>query len=224
MRPNNPIAGLTNGWDSAHHVREPLVVLVGQWSSMPEDHDALETGGLSFLRCPIDARQLKMEIAKRHPTWLLVGHGPDEVTIRTLVHSGQAMSPDLLLAMLGPTDDLRRCERWMRRGCIVYLADDADADRMDTVLTVAGELRITIVDRIFRDTARARLVPPVGSLTRREEEVLQLMCVGLRNSDIAHTLSLSENTVEFHVSRLLAKLGARNRVEAVDRALSLGLS
>lgn len=225
MRPNIPIAGLTNGWDGAlAEAHEPLVVLIGQWSSMPAEQKTLDARGLCFHRCLPDARQLKKQIAELHPTWLLIGRGPDEVTIRTLVHAGQAMSPDLQLAMLGSTEDLRRCERWMRRGCIVYLPADADADRVAAVLTVAGELKITIVDRIFRDAARARLVPPAGNLTRREEEVLQLMCVGLRNLDIAQTLHLTENTVEFHVSRLLAKLGARNRVEAVDRALSLGLS
>jgi DNA-binding NarL/FixJ family response regulator len=226
MRPNTPIVGVTNGGggSAVTRLRRPLVVLVGLWPSMPAGLDILRARGLLIQRCPPDVRSLKELIASLHPTWLLIGQGPDEVTIRTLVHSGQAMDPDLQLAMLGPIDDLRRCDRWMRRGCSVYLASDADADRVAAVLTVAGELKITIVDRVFRDAARARLVPPAGNLTRREEEVLQLMCVGLRNSDIAQTLHLTENTVEFHVSRLLAKLGARNRVEAVDRALSLGLS
>ena len=207
----------------AEHER-PIVVLVGRWPSLPLGLDVLQVDGLVVQRCPTDARPLKEMIVSQHPTWLLIGHGPDEVTIRTLVHSGQAMSPDLQLAMLGPTDDLRRCERWMRRGCTVYLASNADVERVATVLTLAGRLKITVVDRVFRDAARARMVPPAGNLTRREEEVLQLMCGGLRNSDIAQTLHLTENTVEFHVTRLLAKLGARNRVEAVDRALSLGLS
>ncbi len=209
---------------SVAELAQPLVVLVGIWPSLPLDLDAQHANGLVIQRCPTDARPLKEMIASQHPTWLLIGHGPDEITIRTLVHSGQAMSPDLQLAMLGSAEDVRRCERWMRRGCSVYLTSDADLDRVAAILTVAGRLKVTVVDRVFRDAARARLVPPAGNLTRREEEVLQLMCGGLRNSDIAQTLHLSENTVEFHVSRLLAKLGARNRVEAVERALSLGLS
>ncbi|TMC07002.1 MAG: response regulator transcription factor [Chloroflexi bacterium] len=76
----------------------------------------------------------------------------------------------------------------------------------------------------FLDRSRARQVPPIGDLTRREEEVLQLVCLGLRNSDVAQRLHVAESTVEFHMSRVLAKLGVRNRVEAVDRALALGLA
>ena len=75
--------------------------------------------------------------------------------------------------------------------------------------------------------AMARIANPAEArtyLTRREEEVLQLICQGLRNADVAQELHVTESTIEFHVSRVLAKLGARNRVEAVDRAVALGLA
>jgi DNA-binding NarL/FixJ family response regulator len=60
------------------------------------------------------------------------------------------------------------------------------------------------------------------ALTVREHEVLGLMAAGLRNAEIAADLSVSLNTVEFHVRHILDKLGARSRTEAVLRARALG--
>jgi two-component system, NarL family, response regulator LiaR len=60
-------------------------------------------------------------------------------------------------------------------------------------------------------------------ITRREHEVLQLIAVGLSNREIAERLSVSENTVKTHASRLLDKLNARRRTEAVQLAKEAGL-
>ena len=186
--------------------------------------DELRTARMLVHRAPVDPRELELAIATRQPAWLLVGGAIDEHTARALVPAAMAVRPAMQLAMLGSTDDLRRCERWMRRGCHVYLNDTSDPARLEATLTAARTGRLIIIDRVFHDAADARRGRPVHSLTRREEEVLQLVRHGLRNADIADALHLTESTVEFHVSRLLAKLGARNRVEAVDHAIALGLS
>jgi len=55
-------------------------------------------------------------------------------------------------------------------------------------------------------------------ITPREHEVLQLIADGMSNREIAERLSVSEHTVKTHASRLLGKLGARRRTEAVQRA------
>ncbi len=60
-------------------------------------------------------------------------------------------------------------------------------------------------------------------LTDREKEVLHLMVNGLSNREIAGSLTISENTVKFHLKNILAKLHARNRTEAVAYALRTGL-
>jgi DNA-binding NarL/FixJ family response regulator len=61
------------------------------------------------------------------------------------------------------------------------------------------------------------------SLTPRELEVLLLISEGLHNSEIAGRLFVTERTVKFHVSSILAKLGADNRTEAVALATRRGL-
>lgn len=60
-------------------------------------------------------------------------------------------------------------------------------------------------------------------LTDREKEVLHLMVNGLSNREIAGSLTISENTVKFHLKNILTKLHARNRTEAVAYALRTGL-
>ena len=61
------------------------------------------------------------------------------------------------------------------------------------------------------------------SITRREFEVLELVAQGMSNREIAEKLFVSENTVKTHASRVFDKLGAKRRIQAVQRGKELGL-
>ncbi|WP_051061565.1 response regulator [Nocardiopsis chromatogenes] len=74
-----------------------------------------------------------------------------------------------------------------------------------------------------RSMGRLRAREKLARLTEREREVLALLAAGMSNSEIARRLFLVEGTVKGHVSTILTRLGARNRVEAAVMAHEAGL-
>jgi DNA-binding NarL/FixJ family response regulator len=121
----------------------------------------------------------------------------------------------------------------LRAGASGFLLKDAgSADLVNAVRVVAaGEalLAPSVTRRLIADFA-AR-VPPSGRrrpgelavLTPRETEVLTLIARGQSNAEIAATLVVAEETVKTHVSRVLTKLGLRDRAQAVVVAYESGL-
>ena len=82
-------------------------------------------------------------------------------------------------------------------------------------------LQPVVAARLLRQVSATPALPE--SLTERELEVLRLLAKGRQNKEIAGELVISERTVKFHVSAILAKLGVGNRTEAVSKAAQVGL-
>ena len=121
-------------------------------------------------------------------------------------------------------------------GASGFLLKDVTAERLfDAVRVVAAGdalLAPTVTRRLVAEFARQRPRPsPEPSrasaltevLTPREVEVLRLVAEGLSNSEIAGRMFLGEETVKTHVSRMLHKLGLRDRTQAVIAAYESGL-
>jgi DNA-binding NarL/FixJ family response regulator len=125
----------------------------------------------------------------------------------------------------------------LRAGASGFLLKDTPPERLlDALRVVAGGEAVVapsitrrLLDRFARhlpagqgDGSRQGPVEQAG-LTAREREVLVLMARGLSNAEIANHLIVGETTVKTHVGRVLAKLGARDRVQAVVAAYESGL-
>ncbi len=121
--------------------------------------------------------------------------------------------------------------RALSAGAGGFLLKDAAPERLvEAVRTVAaGEALLApaltrrLIER-YLQTSPVRSGPdPAADLSPREREVWELVARGLSNAEIAGTLVVTEATVKAHVTRLLAKLGVRDRVQAVVRAYETGL-
>ncbi len=107
-------------------------------------------------------------------------------------------------------------------GCIGKRA--AGAEFMTALKAVErGEFYLhPALARLVRDVRR-KFVDPMDTLTSREREVLELIVRGRTNQQIAHDLSLSIKTVEWHRSNLMAKLGTHGVAELVRYAMERGV-
>jgi DNA-binding NarL/FixJ family response regulator len=88
---------------------------------------------------------------------------------------------------------------------------------------LAPEVTHRVIKRFSTGGERVYRPDLVAQLTEREREVLGLVARGLTNLELAHQLFVSEATVKTHVSRILLKLGLRDRVQAVVFAYECGL-
>jgi DNA-binding NarL/FixJ family response regulator len=116
-------------------------------------------------------------------------------------------------------------------GASGFLLKDVSAERLfDAVRVIAaGDAMLAprITKRLIAEFARGRprtvSADVAGVLTPRETEVLELVAAGLSNQEIAAQLVVGEETVKTHVSRILHKLGLRDRTQAVVAAYESGI-
>ena len=121
----------------------------------------------------------------------------------------------------------------LRAGASGFLLKDTDPGELLQAVRVVARgdalLSPSVTRRLIADVVsrpRSRPAPatdPLTAITQREREVLALVGTGLSNDEIAATLHLSPLTAKTHVSRLLTKLGVRDRAQLVVTAYETGL-
>jgi DNA-binding NarL/FixJ family response regulator len=191
----------------------------------------LERSGLEVLGEAADGRAAVREARRLRPDVVLMD-------IRMPVLDGIAATRELLAGRPdGPprvlvltTFDLDEYVfEALRAGASGFLLKDAPPTRLVAAVHAVSEGEALLAPQITRRLVErfaqpARAAPPgLDELTAREREVLTLMARGLSNAEIAEALVLTLPTVKTHVSRVLLKLGLRDRVQAVVLAYEAGL-
>jgi DNA-binding NarL/FixJ family response regulator len=144
--------------------------------------------------------------------------------------TAMAEAPKVLVLTTFDLDDyVYQALRWGASG---FLLKDASAAELAAAVRIvaAGDALLSpgVTRRLIAEFARmgAPRSPTrktLDSLTERESEVLALVARGLSNAEIASRLVVAEQTVKTHVSRILMKLGLRDRTQAVVLAYETGL-
>lgn len=119
----------------------------------------------------------------------------------------------------------------IRAGASGFLLKDTPPEDLIAAVRVlaAGQALLApsvtrrVIEQFVTGSGRYAEIPGIDELTERELDVLRLMARGCSNAEIADALYLGETTIKTHVSRVLTKLGVRDRVQAVVAAYESGL-
>jgi DNA-binding NarL/FixJ family response regulator len=129
--------------------------------------------------------------------------------------------------MLTTFEEPELFEQAVAAGARGFLRKDASPESLiEAIRTVhagGSALQPMPTEAVRQGYAYRDLTPPESTLTERELSVLRLMAGGYANKEIARMLFLAEGTVKNYVSDLLLKLNARDRTQAVLKAISLKL-
>lgn len=138
----------------------------------------------------------------------------------------QKKCPDSKIVMLTTYHDDSDVQRALQAGAMGYLLKTASTAEIEQAIRAVHEghpmLSREATDALLQ-AARKGLTPDrYHSLSVREVEILKLMAEGMTNRQISEKVKLSNSTVKFHVSSILAKLDVASRTEAVALALQEG--
>jgi len=178
---------------------EPDMVMVGQAGNGVEAIN-------EFRRCRPDITLMDLRLPGTNGTDILIA-------IR-------GEFPDARIIMLSSSDSDGEIKRALRSGAAGYVLKSMPQDQLLNVIRSvhAGKRQVPA-------EVAALLAEHLGEedLTPRELQVLQLIRDGRKNKQIADQLSISENTVNFHIKNIVDKLGANDRTHAVTIAVRRGL-
>jgi DNA-binding NarL/FixJ family response regulator len=195
-----------------------------------------ETDGITVAGEAADGDQAAELASKLQPDVVLMdvrmpGTDGIEATARIRAAAADSATPRVLILTTFDLDQYVYAA--LRAGASGFLLKDAlAADLVSAIRTVAaGDAVIApsatrrLIERFAETTALSSQLSAdkLNVLTGREREVLALIGSGLSNAEIAGRLYLSEGTVKSHVSKILAKLALRDRVQAVVLAYETGL-
>ncbi|MPZ24579.1 MAG: hypothetical protein GEU28_13830 [Dehalococcoidia bacterium] len=197
------------------------LLVVGGWEAA-ESHQGANAEDRAVIYVWTElADGLREAVSLSQPDWCLINVSDPGWAERALV-SIRSVYPGLSIAVLGEPSDYGLAELWFRRGVRVYIGLDSSIVRALGCMRASTELDCLVMERraneaLLADQLMAAPALLEGArLSEREVEVIRLLREGLATDDVAIRLGLSKRTVEWHLTHLYNKLGARNRVDLIN--------
>ncbi len=150
----------------------------------------------------------------------------DGVEATRLIHRSLPSVPVVMLTMHAESDVMSRA---IQAGAVGYLVKDCSTEEVASAVRTAAtgesalspDLASSMLEQVRRDEADGDGATAV--ISAREEEVLQLVADGLSLPEVAGALYISVKTVKNHLASIYSKLEARDRTQAVLRAVRMGI-
>lgn len=186
-----------------------------------------ERGDIRLLGSSGLSSQIVEQIAARGPDVLLCDLAIDTLAKTQITREIRKALPAIKIVMIGMEEDEKGFLCAVLEGVVGYLLKEASASEIaDAVRAVVNNQAVcppSLCRALFNyvSSAETPQAPHLSirrdlGLTRRELQLVQMIAQGLTNKEIAAQLNLSENTIKNHVHRMLHKLGARDRLGAVE--------
>jgi DNA-binding NarL/FixJ family response regulator len=202
-----------------------------------DDHSLFRDGIVSLLEAAgfevvdqVGEGRAAIKSARHHrPDLVLLDIAMPNMDGFEVLHEIKSELPDIKVVMLTVSDEDDDIVSAVRAGADGYLLKNLNADEFIDMITELATGKAAITRSTTAQLMKALASEGIGEsepeedLTERELELLDLVAGGASNRSIAHSLSISENTVKYHMKNILGKLGVQNRTEAVARAIHLGL-
>ncbi len=171
--------------------------------------------------------------AQYHPNVILMDLRMPVMDGVTATRRLRELYPECKVIVLTTFDDDEDIFEGMRAGAVGYLLKDVSSEKLFEAIhaTSRGEyfLMPSITAKVMAEFSRLSRPAPkadfelVDPLSSREIEILRLVSTGLSNKEIADKLVIAEGTVKNHLTNILAKLSAKDRMQAVIKARDLGI-
>jgi NarL family two-component system response regulator YdfI len=171
---------------------------------------------------------LAERVREMQPDVILVDLAQPDAQFPSIVASLE--QADSAVVALIDEPDASWTSRALRAGVRALLARESGPAEIHSAIRTASTGMVLLDPEIARDLVMRRrtgsienALQAVEEVTPREIEVLRMMAEGLGNKEIAVRLGISDHTVKFHISSILAKVGASSRTEAVTLGIRMGL-